>query len=160
MNQDDLIRQIMAEVMKNLGGNDQVASLGIVAEGDQAEASCGLAGDQGEGLGIGEQAGQVGAGLVEAVGQCVAQSGLGEKAQAHELPADDLPGPGLFAQGDVELVGADQAQGDQGLTDGLMGVGVTVHGDGSWAVRVRRRAAPSVGLKRAGLCAASAKAWR
>jgi len=25
MNQDDLIRQIMAEVMKNLGGNDQVA---------------------------------------------------------------------------------------------------------------------------------------
>ena len=24
MNQDDLIRQIMAEVMKNLGGNDQV----------------------------------------------------------------------------------------------------------------------------------------
>jgi hypothetical protein len=50
--------------------------LGVVAEGDQAEPAGGLAGYQGKGFCVGQQAGEVGAGLVETAGECVAQRGF------------------------------------------------------------------------------------
>jgi hypothetical protein len=67
-----------------------MALAGVVAEGDEAEAAGGLTGYQGEGFCIRQQAGEVGAGLVKAAGQGIAQRGLGKKAQTDELPADDL----------------------------------------------------------------------
>jgi hypothetical protein len=152
---------VLGEDVPGVAGCDhQVTPLGVVAEGDQAETAGGLTGYQGEGFCIRQQAGEVGAGLVKAAGQGIAQRGLGKKAQTDELPADDLPGARLFAQGDVELVAADQAQGNERLANGLRGLRRLVHGDASTEVSACRRAAHWDGLKRVGCCAAMSRAMR
>ena len=106
-----------------------------------------MLGDEGQGFGVGQQVGEVGAGPVEGAGEGVAQGGFGEKAEAYQLAAKGFATPALFAQGDVELIGADQAEIEEGLSDGGCG---RVHGAGSGACRAFRRVSQCSREKRAG----------
>ena len=129
----------------------------VVAEGDEVQAPGELAGHEGERLGVGQQPGEVGGGAAEAAGEGVAQGGLGQETEAHQLAAEDLAAAALLAEGDVELVLADQPQLEEGLSDGRGG---GRHGGGSWACKACRRVSQRWRGKRAGCRSASRRACR
>ena len=69
------------EVVDFTGGDDEALPGGVEAERDELEALGDVLGDEGQGFGVGQQVGEVGAGPVEGAGERVAQRGFGQEAE-------------------------------------------------------------------------------
>ena len=106
-------------------GDDQAAPFGVQRDGEDVVALGEVPRDQLQRRGVHHDLGQVDAAKAELLGQRIAQRGLGDEAQIDQQLADGLVGLELLEQGDAQLVLGQDALQDQDLPDVALGL---VHG--------------------------------